>query len=488
MCVGPDYCPPELQVLDSWQKPESKNLHGRKEMSQNWWKNFQDPCLSRLIQDAYEANLDLQMAATRVLAARAELGIASGMLLPQIQQLEGLHVQSRLSENSPPISVLPDSVREGVNLNGDQYFTNFNVGWEIDLWGKYRRIIQAAEANVCLQMGLYDDMMVLVTSEVARNYINLRRAQREMEIADNNLKIQVRGLEIAQTLYENGYASDLDVKQAETLVHNTEAAIPNLTVELTQAGNALCLLLGKLPGDLRWLEDPRPLPVAPMDFALGIPADLLRRRPDIRAAENRALGQCARVGIAKSALYPSFSLLGSFGYSSVSFSNLLDGGSRVWTYGPSLKWDFLNYGRILNAIRAEDARFQESLLNVQQTVLKAQQEVQDHIVGYVQGQESIVLVGSGANSARRAAELASLQYTEGAVDYDRVLNTQQSLLHQERRLIRARATTLLEAVAIYKALGGGWESRACEPYLSPCVTEEMAQRTYWGGMLNQEEE
>jgi len=288
-----------------------------------------------------------------------------------------------------------------------------------------------------------------------------------------------------------GDTGERDVEQAITQYTSTKAQVPFLETGLQKARHALSILLGMPPGQLKdRVDHDQEIPRAPLNIAVGIPAELLRRRPDIRNAELKAASQCALIGVAKADLYPSFSLIGSFGFLSADVGNaglgdIFSWSSRTVTFGPSFQWNILNYGRITNKVRVQDARLQGLLLNYQDTVLRAQQEVEDGLVEFLKAQERIDLLKKSAEAARRSAELALIQYREGTTDYTTVITAQQALLSEQDRLAATRGEAPLGLVAVYRALGGGWQIREGKPFVPQDIKTMMVERTNWGSLLSE---
>ncbi len=329
-----------------------------------------------------------------------------------------------------------------------------------------------------------------LTAEVARTYVAVRTFEVLIAQARNNADIQDQALKIAQSRFQNGATSELDVTQATTLLASTRATIPGLQAQLQQARNALSTLLGQPPGVAdSLLGGPQEIPQAPAKVAVSVPAEMLRRRPDIRSAELNAAAQCARIGVAKADLYPSFSLFGSIGLQATGSGfgghNFFSSNSFFYQAGPSVSWPFFNYGRIVNNVRVQDARFQELLVLYRDTVLRAAQEVEDALAGFLNAQEATVFEESAVKSAQRSVELSLEQYREGAVDYQRVLDAQRSLLEQQNDFAQSRSSVATSLMALYKALGGGWEARGGEPFVPEATRNEMKARTNWGDMLSQ---
>jgi len=307
--------------------------------------------------------------------------------------------------------------------------------------------------------------------------------------AQDNAKLQDQALKIAQSRLSNGATSELDVTQAQSLLASTQATIPQLEASRQQAENALATLLGRPTGTVdALLAGPKQIPRTPDKVAIGAPAEMLRRRPDIRSAELTAAAQCARIGVAKSELYPSFTLVGSIGVettaSSAGTKSLFSSNSLYYTFGPHITFPFLNYGRLTNAVRVQDARLQELLTFYRDTVLKAAQEVEDALIGYVNAQQAGVFEQAAVTAAQRSVEISMVQYREGATDYQRVVDSQRFLLEQQNDLAQVNSSVATSLIALYKALGGGWELREGQPIIPDSVQREMKARTNWGDMLS----
>ena len=483
--VGPDFVQPTADVSQEWIEAKDARVKTEPPDYKNWWKVFDDPVLDQLIQTAYEQNLPLRIAGVRVFEARAQLGIVIGEFYPQVQEGFGSATYNRISERAP------SAPQDG---DADFSFRQVDIGvgasWELDFWGKFRRAIQSADASFLNSIAEYDDVLVSLTADVARTYVLLRTFEERLKISQENLVIQKESLRIARARFESGATSERDVQQALSQLNSTEATIPLFETGILKALNALSILLGMPPGQLNdLLSDSSEIPQAPLEVAVGIPAELLRRRPDIRSAELQAAAQSALIGVAKAELYPSFSLVGSFGFlssdaGSFDLSDIFLWKSRTATFGPSFQWNILNYGRLTNNVRVQDARFQELLLNYQETVLRAQQEVEDGLVDFLKSQERVSYLSKGVEAAMRSAELALIQYREGATDYTTVLTAQQALLEQQDLLANGQGDVPQGLIAVYRALGGGWELREDQDFVPVEVKEEMEERTDWGGLLS----
>lgn len=485
--LGPDFVTPDADIAAMWIEESDGRVSIEPSDFREWWTTFNDPVLNRLIETAYDQNLPLKIAGVRVAEARAVLGIAVGDLYPQAQQGFGSVTANRSSERAA------SAPQPGTPGDPDFSFNQAEIGaaasWEIDFWGRFRRAIEAAEADFFGSIANYDNVLVSLTADVAVNYVQFRTFGDRIRIARENLEIQRESLSIAQARFEGGATSERDVQQALTQLNSTEASIPELESGLRRVRNALGVLLGMPPGEIGpLLATGGDIPAAPLEAAVGIPADLLRRRPDIRQAELQAAAQSALIGVAKADLYPAFSLDGSFGFVSsdvgaFSMDNIFDWRSRTGFLGPSFQWNILNYGRITNNVRVQDARFQELVLNYQDTVLRAQQEVEDGLSDFLRGQERVGLLKQAVEAARRSAELALIQYQEGATDYTTVLTALQALLSEEDRLATAMGDVPQGLIAVYRALGGGWEIREGRALIPVDIRQEMEARTGWGGIL-----
>jgi len=506
MKVGPDYVRPQTSVSPSWPAARDERVKTEPAEYREWWKAFNDPVLDRVVDQAYRENLTLKIAGVRVLEARAQLGIAVGSLYPQTQQADGSLLYNRTSERSstaasaqtaggsgglPDDKVKPRQTNQSnIQFGFSQDQIGLNAAWEIDFWGKFRRAIESADAALLAAVADYDSALVTLTADAASSYIQIRTIGKRLEIALRNVETQKESLQIAEARYQGGVTSELDVEQARTALFNTQATVPVLKAQLTQAENALSILLGLPPGNIEdVLDGARDIPAPPPQVAVGIPADLLRRRPDVRSAELQAATQSALIGVAKAELLPAFSLTGSFGFLSTdlgrfSLSDIADWRSRTASAGPSFQWNILNYGRITNNVRLQDARFQELLISYQNTVLKAQQEVEDSLAGFLSAQENAEYLARSAHSAKSSYDLALIQYQQGIADFTTVLTSQLSLLATQESLANALGSISSNLVGVYRALGGGWQIREGHDLVPPETREVMAKRTNWGKLLD----
>ncbi|WP_244221551.1 efflux transporter outer membrane subunit [Corallococcus exercitus] len=487
--VGPNFKRPEAAVAKEWRTQDDPRLKKQAEVDSQWWKSFGDPSLDRLVELAYRQNLPLQISGLRIVEARAQLAILTGRQYPQVQVATGSAAAVGRSENAAASNLLDLANLGDLDRHYLEYQLGFDALWEVDFWGKYRRGVESGTANLLASVADYQSSLVSLTAEVARTYVLVRTYEVLIEQAQENARIQEEGFRIAESRFSNGATSELDVTQAATLLESTRATIPQLEGGLDQARNALSTLLGQPTGAVEaLLAGPKRIPVAPATVAVGMPAEILRRRPDVRSAELFAAAQCARIGIAEAELYPSFSLFGTIGLQASTAGsasgNLFSLGSLVYSVGPRIVFPFLNYGRLKNGVRVEDARFQQLLVNYRNTVLKAGQEVEDSLAGFVSAQKAMAFQQAAVKAAQRSVELAVVQYREGAVDYQRVLDAQRSLLEQQNNLAQTSSSIATNLVALYKALGGGWEVRRDQPVVPEPMQTEMEQRTNWGDMLS----
>ena len=479
--VGPDFVPLEPEIVGDWSLPSAPGIEPAAAAPVRWWETFDDAILNELVDMARAQNLALEVAALRVLEARAQLGIATGLRYPQVQVASG---------DATFVAPAESDVLELLDV-GDfwRYGLGTSVAWEADFWGRYRRGIEAAEAGVEASVAAYDQAVVLLTAQVVSAYAVVREIEEQLRISRENVDLQQRSFEITRTRFEQGEDSELDMQQALSLLLSTQATIAPLQAALQQAKNALSRLLGRAPGHVdALLARGTGLPVVPPELAVGLAADMLRSRPDVRQAEFQAMVQNAIVGLATADLYPSFQLVGTLGLSAggpgdTSFSDLFSSDAIAATLGGNFVWPFLNYDRIKNNIRVEDARLQQALLNYQDIVVQAAREAADAIAGITGSREQAFILAEGVISAQRSNEISVLRYREGFSDYQRVLDSQQRLFTQQQRYVTNQAETIQNAVALYKALGGGWQDRSGMPALDEETLELMRERTDWGDFL-----
>lgn len=481
--VGPDYQAAHTEVAAQWLYAEDQRLKASEPSGNEWWKLFDDPMVDRLVEQAYQQNLSIQIAGARVMEARAQLGGAIGALYPQTQQATGSLTNIHLSQrsNQAAFSHYFDYTQTQMGLT---------ASWEIDFWGKFRRNIEASEANLQGVVADYDNALVSLFGDVVQTYMRIRTFEKRLAIARKNVETQKESLEIAEIRYKGGTTSERDVEQARTVLANTQASIPNLQIALRQNLNALSVLLGKAPMQAEELiSGESRIPTPPVQAAVGIPAELLRRRPDIRKAEFQAVAQSASIGVSKAQLYPAISLTGTFGLLSsdvgtFTLSDVFQWRSRTTNFGPSVQWNIFNYGQITNQVRVQDARLQQMLITYQNTVLNAQREVEDNLVAYLRAHERAQSLVDSTAAAQRSLALAILQYREGITDFTTVLTAQQSLLTEQDSLASTMGDIVINLVGVYRALGGGWQIRENRDFLPDEIKQQMAKRSNWGEILN----
>ena len=380
--VGPDYRRPPAETSRQWLGSSQLGASPNREQNENWWHVFNDPVLDHLVMTAYLQNLTLREAGARVLQARAQLGAAIGNLYPQQQTLG-----AGVDYNRLPIA-LPYQL-----INNEFWRDSFMIqsGWELDVWGKIRRAVESASDAYLASIASYDSVLVTLIADVASTYVQIRTTQKQLIIAQENVKTQEGILQIATARFEGGVVTERDVDQAKNVLETTEAAVPLLEIQLRQSLDSLAILLGRAPGtiDGRVAGSIGQIPTAPADVTVGIPADLLLRRPDLHQAELEAAAQCAQIGFAKADLFPTFEVVGTLGTVSTDIANGGLGGvfskqTLFWSTGPTVSWNVLNYGQITNNVRLQDAKYQELLFNFTNDVLSAQGEVQNGLTTFLE--------------------------------------------------------------------------------------------------------
>jgi len=465
--VGPNYTEPHAAVSESWESTNDPCIRGDQEPLAAWWTQFNDPALDGLVQTAVNQNLDLQTAGHRLMAVQAERNVAIGNLLPDARAV-GTISHAQISKNLPAV---------GLGTLFDFWAVGpLAASWEIEFWGKNRRAIESAEAELEASQEDCRNVQVSLVSEVATSYVQLRGYQQRIEFARENVQIQQKALRLALQRFENGFTTELDVQQAKSSLAETEAALPQLDTGLKQAGHRLCILLGSPPGDISTWVGTGPIPTAPTELALGIPADLLRRRPDIRKAERQVASQCAQIGVAEADLYPSLQLLGFVGYTSNSSGTLFTAPSFTGIIAPVLQWKIFNYYKIKNNVSKQEALLDARITEYQQTVLKAHGEVEGALIGFVNSGKQAARLGESVEAARISVNLVLGMYREGKVDFNRVQNAQAMLVKQQDQLAVANIESILSLIRVYRGLAGGWEV-SCEDsqagYVAVQVDEEV---------------
>ncbi|OEF28659.1 TolC family protein [Vibrio rumoiensis] len=492
--LGPDFEGPEPVALPShWTKQDTQQAQVETE---RWWTQFNDPSLNSLIDTATKQNLNLEAAGLRILQSRMVLGISDSLRYPQVQQVSGNLARTYNNEHSFNSSNL-----------------SFDAGWEMDVWGKYARGTESAQASYYAMIASYRNVAVSITAEVARNYLNYRTFQERILLSERNIEIQKRVLRITQAQFDSGDVTELDVQQAKTQLYSTQASLSALQIGMMQSKNALAVLLGLLPEQVSPLlnsseiqqkvakynsdynanrsrvtagyDDDSLIPKPPV-LAATVDASLVLRRPDLQVAELQAHAQSAQIGAAKTELYPSFSLFGAIGINSTvpagdsfSFSD-----SLTLSAGPSFSWNVFQYGRVKNNVRLQDAKLQEALVNYNQDVLEAVQEVSTAMSSYSIYQDQKKLRFDSVEAAVRAFNISMIQYQNGQITFERLLNSVTRMTQNEDAYAQVKGNLANQVVALYKALGGGWQATTGMPFVSQKNIDQMKDRTDWGDYLD----
>lgn len=477
--LGPDYEEPKVDWLDDWKTtlygqvttPEARN----EEELRFWWRIFDDSVLNQLIEIAREENPGLRVAGLRILESRAQLGIAGSTLYPQVQQVGGAitYVNSQQSGNTLP---------------GDQSFVSgqagFNLAWELDFWGRFRRGIESADAAFFASIANQQDVQILLSAQVADLYYAYRTTQLRIGIARENAALQRRSYEITQRIFDSGQESELDLQQAKSQYLATLSTIPDLEITLFKTRNALATLLGRPPGDVPELQGKlKSLPTVGPQSISEIPAQLLMRRPDVRAGAWQIATQSAQIGIAEADFYPAISLLGSIGWA----GNTLSGSPNTGTLaiGPGLTWNIFDYGRIRNNVRLQDARLQQLIEQYQNTVLQAAREIDDAAISVVKTAEKKPPLRESKLAAQRSLELSTTLYREGYVDFQRVLDAQRAAFSQSERELINQGSHIGAVISLYSSLGGGWLDTPIDQLIPERTRKAMEERTDWGNLLRE---
>ena len=494
---------PNFSGVDTFKTPQAwaqKGTHDEAQIAQ-WWKIFKDPALDDLVQKTYAQNLDLKAAGLRILQSRAALGIATGLQYPQVQTLSGNVAGVRKNDNSFSAAAI-----------------NFDIGWEMDIWGKYARGIESSEATLFTSLASYNDIMVSVIAEVARNYINYRTAQERIAYAKRNILIQERVTEITEIQFNSGNVSELDMQQSRSQLYATRSALPSLKLSMIKARNAMAVLLGS---DAQTVEkmlkkgqtyhdnmgkyvntkksfiqikegnrdniNVSLVPTAKFNPQHKIDAALLSQRPDLKVAEYQAHANAAKIGSIEAELYPSFTLFGNIGLSANNALGAWTSGSNALgvTAGPAFSWNIFQYDRIKNQVRLQDAIFEESLVKYNKKVLSAVSEVSDALNGYRLTKEQLDENKLAVNATVRAFNISMTQYNDGLVSYQRLLSTVDSLTRNQDRYAQIKGSLATNVILLYKALGGGWQMSKGDAYVSQETAKKMQKRTDWGAYLDE---
>jgi NodT family efflux transporter outer membrane factor (OMF) lipoprotein len=451
--VGPDYKAPKTAAPAKWVSPQAGEQTNAAATDAAWWKSFHDAELDSLVRRAAESNLNLRAAMARVREARAAVRLVSADFAPAMDAA-GSYTEARYSANGFP--EFPPSIP----LEADVYQAGFDAAWELDIFGGTRRAVEAARAEAAAAEYGRRNVLISVLAEVARNYVEARAYQRRLAVARDNIKAQEDVLTLTRDLFNKGLTGELDVEEADALLASTQAQAPTFEKGFREAAYHLSLLIGQPPGAvLEELTNAAAIPAAPPSVPAGLPSELLQRRPDVQRAERQLAAATAMIGVATADLYPKFSLTGDIALQSVSVGDWFTGGSRYWNAGPTVQWRIFDAGRIRANIRIQNARADQALAAYEQSMLAAFTDVETALTAYAKEQTRRQSLAHGAQANERAVALATDLYRNGLADFLRVLETQRSLYQSQDALIQSDRAVCSDLIALYKALGGGWESR-----------------------------
>ena len=453
--VGPNYHSPKTTAPAKWNTPLSGGVSDTAKPLSAWWKSFHDPKLNLLVERAVKANLDLKIAEARVREVRAQYRMQQSVLGPTVDT-GGFAGKDRLGKHMPLLNdmTLPSSVP----FENETYLAGFQASWEIDLFGGTRRAIEAARNEVGAAEYGRRNALVILLAEVGRNYVELRGNQRRLEIAQKNIKAQQEALEIARDRFKNGLTSDLDVQQATSVLASTQAEVPRLQTLIQTSINRLDVLLGQQPGTLgAELSKPSCAPTTPPKVPVGLPSELLCRRPDVRQAERQLAAANARIGVATADLFPKFYLTGGGGYLSVSTDTWFSPNSQFWSFGPTAQWRVFDTGKIRANIKVQNARQEQALATYEKVVLTSFEETENALTAYAKEQMRRLSLEESARASRDSLQLANQLYLKGLVSFINVIDAERSLYQAEDAFAQSEKAVSQNLIAVYKALGGGWE-------------------------------
>ncbi|MFT5904455.1 MAG: multidrug efflux system outer membrane protein [Cryomorphaceae bacterium] len=442
--VGPNHSKPDTKIPAYWTGKSSRGSLDSRALN-SWWMALDDRKLTSLINRAVDGNLSLRAASSRLLEARARRGVAGSARFPTINAT-GNMTRSEFSRNAR--TPFP---------KGTVYSGGFDAGWELDLFGGIQRQVEAADANIGARIADYGDVRVTLLAEVALNYVEVRAYQGRLDVAEANRDAQVKTLELVQANVRAGEVSRLDLEQARANLESTRSQIPTLQIGASRARHRLAVLLGEPPASLdRELSKSRPIPVAPSNIAVGIPAEVLRRRPDVKRAERELAAQCARVGIATAELYPKLKLIGTVGLESLAANDFLTSSSRVFNVGPSVQWNIFSAGRVRQNIAIQSQKQEQALVAYEAAILAALREVEDALVSYGKEMFRRDSLIKAESATTRLVGIGRDQYRAGETSFLTVLDAERSLLRAQDLLTQSNAQVTTNVIMLYKALGGGW--------------------------------
>ena len=454
LTVGPDYKVPEKELPEGWKAKAESGLNAASsspDLLSSWWTVFNDPVLNGLIEKARINNLDLRQAEARIRQARAQKGAARADLFPSL---------------SAGASASRTHTREdeGESKTQDLFSNALDASWELDLFGKKRRSLEASEASLQASEEDCNDILVTLFADVALNYVEMRSLEQRIILSEESLKTQAETCDIARWRHEAGLTTQLDTDQAVLSLEQTRAEIPALQTSLAQTRNRIAILLGQAPGALdKELNGKQTIPYASENIAVGVPADVLRQRPDVRRAERRLAAQTAKIGVAKAELYPDFSLAGSIGLESLKLGDLYSGGTESARAAANAAWSLFDFGRIRKNIEVQTALQEEALGFYEAAILTALEDVENALASYGNEQIRQRSLKISVRAAESAFTLARDQYSSGLVDFQSVLETQRSLISARSQLVVSNANMAGNVIRLYKALGGGWSPAASKP-------------------------
>jgi multidrug efflux system outer membrane protein len=453
--VGPDYHAPAVRTQTQWAEPLTGGETNSAAATAAWWKNFHDAELNSLIERGVSSNLDLRIAQARVREARAQYGAASADFWPTVDASSS-YTRLRESQHQPLLGSLP--VPAGIPFEDDYYQAGFDASWEIDVFGGKRRAFESARAQLSASEFDQRDVLVSLFGEVARNYVGLRGFQQRLAIANENIATQEKSLAITRNRFTNGLATDLDVQQATTVLANTRAQVPTLEGSIQTTIHGLEVLLGQPPGTLQTeLCVASPIPAQSPQVPVGLPSELLLRRPDVRRTERQLAAATANIGVAKADLFPKFYLTSAAGLESISASDWFTSGARFWSVGPTVQWRIFDAGRIRANIKVQNARQEQALATYEQTTLTAFEEVENNLVLYAKEQVRRKSLADAVVASQKSLDTANKLYTSGLTDFLQVLDSERSLYQAQDSLIQSDQTVAQNLVSLYKSLGGGWD-------------------------------
>jgi NodT family efflux transporter outer membrane factor (OMF) lipoprotein len=447
MTAGPDYRAPDTPTPTNWTAELNNGLTpatASPETMSRWWTRLNDPILSDLMEQARTNNLDVRQAEARLRQARAQRGAAKADLFPTLEaSASGARTQS--------------SEMNGERTASSLFKNGLDASWQLDLFGKKRRAIEASDATMQASQEDLNNVMVSLFAEVALSYVEVREYQLRLSLTESNLATRTETYDITRWRREAGLTTQLDEEQARLSLEQARADIPSLKTSLVESRHRLAVLLGQTPGALNGiLAEARPIPVPPIEMAVGVPADVLRQRPDVRSAERKLAAQTAQIGVAKAAQYPSFTLFGSIGLESLTLDNLYSSGARTAQAAANGVWTLFDFGRIRRNIEVRTALQEEALGAYESTVLTALENVENALVAYSNEQTRRKSLIQAAKAGEAAFDLARDQYSSGLVDFQTVLDAQRSLLTAQDELASSDSKVTSNLIQLYKALGGGW--------------------------------